>query len=133
MRAFQSRRTDHIPAEKTMMAEDLKDAYNKGRRDERAHRTHHPFIAMAVVALALVGGVMLFLAAREGSFSTAGRVADDKLAVAAAEAGPALEATAERTGDALRDAGSTLKDRTADAVDRDRPAEGQTTVVNPPR
>ena len=132
MRAFQSRRTDHIPADKTMIAEDLKDAYDKGRRDERAHRTHHPFIAMAVVALALVGGVMLFLAAREGSFSTAGRVADDKLAVAAAEAGPALEATAERTGDALRDAGSTLKDRTADAVDRDRPTD-QTTVVNPPR
>lgn len=134
MRVFENRRDRHIPADTTMMAEDLKDAYQQGRRDERAVRWHHPFIATAVVVLAVVGGAMLFLAAREGSFSTAGQVADQKLAVAAAEAGPALEATADRTGEALKDAGANLKERTQDAADRARqPATDRDTAVNPPR
>ena len=134
MRVFKTRRTPHIPADTTMMAEDLRNAYEQGRRDERASHTHHPFIAMAVVVLALVGGALLFLAAREGSFSTAGQVADEQLAVVTAEAGPVIESTAERTGEALRDAGATLTDRTREAIDRDgQPVAGQDTAVNPPR
>lgn len=133
MRAFENRRAGHIPADTTLMAEDLKDAYAQGRRDERANRTHHPFIAMAVVVLALIGGVMVFLAAREGSFSTAGQVADQKLAVAAAEAGPAIEATADRTGEALKDAGANLRERTQNATDRAGQPAAPDTVVNPPR
>ena len=116
MRAFNA---PHVPADTTLMAEDLKRAYDQGRRDERASRSNHPFIAMAVVALAVVGGSLLFLAAREGSFSTAGQVADQKLAVAAAEAGPGLEATATRTGEALKDAGATIKDKSQDLVTSD--------------
>lgn len=116
MRVFKER---HIAADTTMMAEDLKDAYNKGRRDERASRSSHPFIAMAVVGLALVGGSLLFLAAREGSFSTAGQVADQKIAIAAAEAGPALDNAASRTGEALKDAGATIKDKGQDIVTND--------------
>jgi len=107
-----------VPADQTLLADELKQAYREGRRDERARRKSHPFIAMAVVGLALVGGTMLFLAAKEGSFSTAGQVADEQLAVAAAEAGPALQDTADRAGEALKEAGADLKDRGQAVVDR---------------
>jgi len=53
---------------------DLRAAYNRGRMDERRNRRHHPIIALVVVVLALVGGWMVYLAAREGSFSSAGQV-----------------------------------------------------------
>ena len=115
---FKRRSEPELKAENTLMAKDLKQAYAQGRRDERAKRVRHPLIAAAVVGLAVVGGAMLVLAAREGSFSTAGQVADQQLAVAAAEAGPALQSAVSATGESLKDAGSDLKDRGQALVER---------------
>jgi hypothetical protein len=86
---------------------DLRAAYNRGRMDERRSRRHHPIIALVVVVLALVGGWMVYLAAREGSFSSAGQVADQRISTVSQEAGPALR----QTGDDLKDAGQALKEK----------------------
>ncbi len=72
---------------------DLKTAYERGRRDERARHKSHPFLAMSVAVVALVGAGMIFLAAREGSFSRGGEVVDLKLASAADSALAAGETT----------------------------------------
>ena len=102
------------PVEYTADQEDLRAAYNRGRIDERRMRRHHPFIALAVVVLALIGAWLLFLAAREGSFSSGGESADRNLSTAAQEARPALR----DAGEALKDAGGAIKDNTQDAIQR---------------
>lgn len=65
---------------------DLDRAYEKGRRDERARHRGHPILSLAVAIIALVGGAMLFLAAREGSFAQGGRVMDAQIATASDQA-----------------------------------------------
>jgi hypothetical protein len=82
---------------------DVKDAYDRGRRDERAGRKRHPILALIVVLVAIVGGVMLFLAVREGSFSRAGQVADQQLAVAKAEAPGVIATAGENVSEAAQD------------------------------
>ena len=65
---------------------DVRKAYERGRRDERARHTGHPIISLAVFAVALIGAGLVYLAAREGSFSGAGQVVDHKLAIASDKA-----------------------------------------------
>ena len=105
---------------------DLRAAYNRGREDERHSRRRHPLLAIAVVILALIGAWLLFLTAREGSFSTAGQVADRNISTAADQAGPALR----DTGAAIKDAGANLADRTQDSVaSTEAPADAQNTTT----
>ena len=84
---------------------DVRAAYDKGRRDERARRKSHPFLALIVIAVAVVGAIMLFLAMREGSFSGAGQVADQQLAVAQAEAPGVIANASQKAGEVARDVG----------------------------
>src|SRR5688572_20523927 len=84
---------------------DVGAAYDKGRRAGRARHTSHPFLALMVIAVALVGGIMLFLAIREGSFSGAGQVADQQLAVAQAEAPGVIANAGQKAGEVARDVG----------------------------
>lgn len=83
---------------------DLRAAYERGRRDERAARRRHPFLMGVTFLLALVGVVLLALAAANGSFTRAGVVVDDKLDIAADRAGPALSQAADSAGQGLREA-----------------------------
>lgn len=71
---------DLSPAE---LRSDLKEAYERGRRDERASRKHHPIAMTLTFAAALVGVVILGLAAVNGSFQAAGGVVDQNLHMAA--------------------------------------------------
>jgi hypothetical protein len=103
---WRDRSTAAGPVAYTEDQADLRAAYNRGRVDERRSRRHHPFIALAVVILALIGAWLLFLAAREGSFSSAGQVADQNLSTVAQEAGPALR----QTGEQVKDAGGAIKE-----------------------
>ena len=112
MPIWTSRPTYVGPADYTADQPDLKAAYDRGRHDERAMRHNHPIIALAVVVLAMIGAWMLFLAAREGSFTAAGPVADQNIAAAAQEAKPAAKEAVAETGQALKDAGSTIKQNT---------------------
>lgn len=64
------------------VAADLREAYERGRRDERASRRRHPVGMTLTFVAAAVGVVLLVLAAVNGSFSRGGGVVDDNLAVA---------------------------------------------------
>ncbi len=77
------KRSDTDPAATPAAADaEIRKAYERGRRDERSRHKSHPFLAMIVFMVALAGAGMMYLAAREGSFSRGGEVVDLKLASA---------------------------------------------------
>jgi hypothetical protein len=88
---------------------DLRAAYERGRNDERAARKRHPLLMTVTFLLALVGVVLLALAAVNGSFGRAGGVVDKQLNVAADRAAPMVDQAASNAGDSLRDAGRSAK------------------------
>jgi hypothetical protein len=83
---------------------DLRAAYERGRRDERAARRRHPMLMTLTVLTAVVGLVLLALAAINGSFGRAGGVVDEQIAAAADQAGPKVRAAADNAGQELHDA-----------------------------
>ena len=94
---------------------DVKAAYERGRRDERGRRRTHPILGLIVFVIALIGAGMIYLAAREGSFSGGGQVIDHSIAkatgraeVARQDAGTALSSA----GDKLQNAGRSLSQNT---------------------
>lgn len=94
---------------------DLREAYERGRRDERAARKRHPLLMSVTFLLALVGVALLALAAVNGSFAGGGGVVDAKLNIAADRAGPAVSQAASNAGQSLRDAGKSAKARVENA------------------
>ena len=58
---------------------DVDRAYERGRKEERARHRSHPVLALLVFAVAIAGAGMVFLAAKEGSFTRGGQVLDHKL------------------------------------------------------
>ncbi len=90
---------------------ELRQAYERGRRDERAARKRHPLVMTVTFLLALVGLALLALAAVNGSFTRAGGVVDEHLSIAADRAGPALNQAAANAGQSLRNAAQTGKSR----------------------
>jgi hypothetical protein len=88
-----------------------RDAYQRGRHDERGRRRASPLIGViALLFLAATGGI-LYLAAREGSFAAGGQVVDQTLSQAAAPA----KSAAGQAGEALESAGQSLKQEAAPA------------------
>ncbi len=87
------------------LKEALREAYEHGRREERARHRGHPLIALVVFLVALMGAGMMYLAAREGSFARGGQFVDQKLASA--------EGRTTAAGQALagQDTGSTQLNR----------------------
>ncbi|WP_340645027.1 hypothetical protein [Phenylobacterium sp.] len=69
---------------------EVRDAYARGRRDERKARKRHPIMMTLTFAAALVGGVVLVLAAKEGSFARSGGIVDHGLALATDRAQPVV-------------------------------------------
>lgn len=114
MRFFRPNETDPevvAPTTAVLTEADMKAAYERGRVDERARRRTHPILALIVFVVALIGAGMIYLAAREGSFSGGGQVIDHSIAkathpaeVARQDAGTALT----HAGDKLQDAGRSL-------------------------
>jgi hypothetical protein len=88
---------------------DLREAYERGRRDERATRKRHPIAMTITVVAAAVGLVVMGLAAVNGSFSRAGGVVDQNLTVAADRAEPVVRDAAADAGQSLRKAGDKAK------------------------
>lgn len=89
-----------------------RDAYDRGRRDERARRGGFSLVSAVVLMAAVVGGGAIFLAAREGSFTAGGEVVDHQITTAADKAKAPLRGAADRAGDALENAGQNLKGAT---------------------
>ena len=99
------------PAE---LQSELLDAYRRGRRDGRIVNRRSPLVTLSLVAIAAVGAVILFYAAREGSFTGGGQVVDAKLGHVTGEVVPAaVNQAADATGSALQSAGQKLKDKGA--------------------
>ncbi|NBB14053.1 hypothetical protein GVN21_01635 [Caulobacter sp. SLTY] len=93
---------------------ELKAAYERGRREERARHKRSPFMALALVAVALIGGTSLALAAYKGSFSEGGALMDRGVSSAAREAVPTLKKGAAAVQDTLS--------TEAEPVDNSQPA-----------
>lgn len=81
---------------------EVRAAYERGRRDERAARKRHPVLMTLTFAAAALGAIMLGFAVKEGSFERSGDVVDQGLAVAADRAEPAVRDAASDAGTALR-------------------------------
>jgi len=86
---------------------DLREAYERGRRDERATRKRRPVLMTILFVAAAVGLILMALAAINGSFGGAGSVVDNKLAVAADRAEPAVRDAASTAAQTVREAGRT--------------------------
>ena len=89
---------------------DLRQAYELGRRDAQRARKRHPVLMTFTVIAAVIGLLVLALAAVNGSFSGAGTVVDQNLATAADQAEPVVRGAASGASDAVRDV--TTTDRT---------------------
>jgi hypothetical protein len=88
---------------------DLRDAYERGRRDERAARKRHPLLMTLTFAAAVVGVALLILAAVHGSFGRAGGVVDQQISTAADEARPAVNEAADNASQRLHEAARSAK------------------------
>ena len=88
---------------------DVREAYERGRRDERASRKRHPVFMTLTFIAAICGVVLLALAAVNGSFTRGGNVADQNLQAAVNKAEPQVRDAASQAGQSLRDAGQAAK------------------------
>lgn len=95
-------------------AADMREAYERGRRDERARRRRHPVMMTLLFLAAAVGAVMLVMAASQGSFGRGGVVVDRNLSVAADRAEPMIRDAGANASQALNRAGQS----TGDAADK---------------
>lgn len=91
----------------------LREAYERGRKDERSARKRHPVLMTLTFAAAVVGAVVLTLALVNGSFSSAGGVVDQNLNVAVKRAEPEVRDAAAQAGQSLKDAGNSVKAKVA--------------------
>jgi hypothetical protein len=82
----EARRVEALDAH--AVAGDLREAYERGRRDERASRRRHPIGMTLTFLAAAVGVIVLILAAINGSFSGAGEVVDSSLSAATTSHSP---------------------------------------------
>ena len=90
--------------------QELREAYNRGRRDERAGRKRHPILMTLMFLAAAIGAVLIALALANGSFGGAGQVVDQNLTTAADRAEPVVRNAAADASQAVKDA--TTSDRT---------------------
>jgi len=103
--------TDNDHTRRDEVQADLREAYERGRKDARAARRRHPVLMTLTVLAAVVGVVLLALAAVNGSFRGAGEVVDENLAMAADRAEPAVR---DAAGDARRTIGDAASGVTSD-------------------
>jgi hypothetical protein len=93
----------------------VRQAYDRGRRDERARRPRRrgsPVLTTVLVLAAAAGVFVVYLGVSQGSFGRGGQVLDQNITNATQSATGAVHNTVDRAGDALQNAGQTLK-RTA--------------------
>ena len=92
---------------------DHRDAFAAGKREgklqERHRRRGHPMIGLLVAVVAVIGAAMLALAVHEGSFTKGGEVVDQNLSSAAGQAQNAGADAIAKTGQAIQNAGASLK------------------------
>jgi hypothetical protein len=111
-RVDERRQVDGAPAAAavaTPSRRDLSAAYERGRDKERSRRRGSPFFSLIVLLAVVIAGAFLYLAIRNGSFSSGGAVVDRSLDQAAHTVDAPIKNAALKTGDALQKAGQDLK------------------------
>lgn len=88
-----------------------RDAYERGRADERSRHKRNPLLTFLIVLAAAIGLVVTFLAVREGGFSGAGQVIDREAQAAREAAARAAAEATDETGEALQDTGRRVEER----------------------
>jgi hypothetical protein len=111
-RLDERRGADHVVSEPRATKADIDEAYDRGRVDGRRRRGGgFGLIGLLLLVVLVVGGVMLYLAARNGSFSSGGAVVDRNIATVTQKAQAPIRSAADKTGNALQNAGQDLKQR----------------------
>ena len=90
----------------------MRKAYDRGRRDERARhprRRGSPVLTTVLFLAACAGAFVIYLGVSQGSFTGGGQAIDQNIANAKAQAVQAGRNVANKTGDALENAGQNLK------------------------
>ncbi len=95
---------------------ELREAYQRGRRDERARRRRSTLIMLSLSVAALAGAGMLAVSVWQGSFSGGGAVVDQQIAYAADTAQPKLRAAAGDARKVLVRAGDEAKSKTRNLI-----------------
>lgn len=89
--------------------DELADAYERGRRDEARRHRGSPFLSLLVLIIIVGAALLIYLAARDGSFASGGAVVDNNIAQATNTVQAPFRRAANRAGDALQNAGQQLK------------------------
>ncbi len=100
---------------------DVKRAYDLGRQDERKRHHSHPILGLIIAAAAILGVGAIYLGVQEGSFSRAGQLVDQNIAVAADHGQVASQQAAQKVADAgaaAQQAGQTLRQNDQASVQR---------------
>jgi hypothetical protein len=88
------------------------EAYERGRRDERARRKSHPVFWGLVLVLAVVGGIVLAVAVvNGGSFSRGGQVVDANVRAAQQQAAPVVAKAADQAQQQVNQTGHDIVNR----------------------
>ena len=90
--------------ERTLGDKDLRDAYDRGRADEAVRHKRNWLMTIFGTLLALVGLIVLILAALNGSFARGGAVIDRQLSIAVDQAEPAARSAASTVAEEVREA-----------------------------
>jgi hypothetical protein len=99
-------REDGDVRERTLGDKDLRDAYDRGRADEAVRHKRNWLLTIVSALLALVGLIVLILAALNGSFARGGAVIDQQLSIAAENAEPAARSAAGEVAEEFRVVGT---------------------------
>jgi hypothetical protein len=94
---------------------ELHDAYERGKRDQRAASKNNPILTILVVLLAILGVTLAVLAAMNGSFREGGARFDRMLGGLGGEAREVGVQAQDAAGEAAQDAGAALQERGAEA------------------
>lgn len=97
-------RDDGEGRERVLGDKDLRDAYDRGRADESVRHRRNWLMTILGALLALVGLIVLVLAALNGSFARGGAVIDRQLSIAVDQAEPAARNAASTVAEEVREA-----------------------------
>ena len=86
------------PLDSPVVKAKVREAYDRGRSEER--RRHHgsPMLTLLLVLVAIVGAVTLYYAFRQGSFMGGGAAIDTKISQVSSNAVPAIQTAAAKAG-----------------------------------
>jgi hypothetical protein len=116
-------RTVHTGADPALTREVRKDAYERGRADERSKHKRNPLLTFLIILAAAVGLVVTVLAIQQGSFSGAGRVLDQEAREVREVAGQAGAEVADEAGEAMQDTGRRVEQTGESAQQQTAPAQ----------